>query len=97
MRPLLKLAGVNVPSPARQTSGKYKQHTAHGIHGPAHSTNKRLSSSSHHQGQTAAAAGGMKKVELGRYDGGLEADEKEDVGVAGEASRVLEMDSAASG
>ncbi|ORX37290.1 kinase-like domain-containing protein [Kockovaella imperatae] len=101
--PLLKLAGVNVPSPSRVPSGGKmppKTHTAHGIHGPAHSTSKRLSSVGGATGQhtsSAGTTGGAKKIELGKYDGGLEADEGEDVGIPADAGRMLELDSSSSG
>ncbi|OCF30442.1 AUR protein kinase [Kwoniella heveanensis CBS 569] len=109
--PLLKLAGVNVPvsshhpskagSAVGSPSGKGKsglsQHTAHGIHGPAHSTSSRALSSSMNPNAAkhpSAAASASRAMELGKYDGGLEADaEGKDV-VTGEAAKILEMESA---
>ena len=114
--PLLKLAGLNVPtnSPARHSilkssrtgspPGKphhkpsLSQHTAHGLHGPAHSTAGRALSSSinpHHA--THPTASGIRKVEIGKYDGGLEADEAGRDAVTGDAAKVLEMDSSTTG
>lgn len=97
--PLMKLAGINLPSPNRVPSGSYKPqtHSAHGIHGPAHSTSKRLSNTTTAHTASASAAGSGAKIELGRYDGGLEADEGEDKGLLGEPSKLLEMDSSSSG
>ena len=113
--PLMKLAGVNVPtnSPARHSmlkpvragsTGKshhkpsLSQHTAHGLHGPAHLTSSRALSSSinpHHA--THPTAGGIRKVEIGKYDGGLEADEAGRDAVTGDSAKLLEMDSSAAG
>jgi aurora kinase len=69
------------------------QHTAHGLHGPAHSTSSRALASSlnphHATHQTAAAtasataSAGVRKVDLGRYDG--------------ESAKLLELDSSAAG
>ncbi|WVF69130.1 hypothetical protein IAT40_003904 [Kwoniella sp. CBS 6097] len=116
--PLLKLAGVNVPvsshhpstkagSAAVSPSGKGKaglsQHTAHGIHGPAHSTSSRALSSSMNPNAAkypavtaahSAAASASRAMELGKYDGGLEADVEGKEGVTGQAAKILEMESA---
>ena len=109
--PLLRLAGLNVPSPARpkHSSPKGKpslsQHTAHGLHGPAHSTTSRTMSSVIGTTSTHAPArpSVIKKPQaqvpeggIGRYDGGLEADEANREAVTGDAAKVLEMDSAQS-
>lgn len=114
--PLLKLAGVNVESPPRSGTNKYSspktkgkpslnQHTAHGLHGPAHSTTSRAMSSainpaSTHQTVKADLIKEWRdKAEpglaggIGLYDGGLEADEEKHDAVTGEAAKVLEMDS----
>lgn len=106
--PLLKLAGVNVDSPPRthkysSPKGKGKtslQHTAHGLHGPAHSTTGRALSSAinpnnphqtlktkEQRDKDAASAG------IGKYDGGLEVDEAGREAVTGEAAKILELDS----
>lgn len=115
--PLLKLAGINVESPPRSGSNKYSspktkgksslsQHTAHGLHGPAHSTTGRALSSAinpaaSHQAIKAdrikewrdKAEPGAGPGGIGAYDGGLEADEEKHEAVTGEAAKVLEMDS----
>lgn len=120
--PLLKLAGINVDSPPRSGSGKYSSprgkgkssigvHTAHGLHGPAHSTAGRAMASaiSSHTTHQVVVPSALKKVEkteraerekgdggIGKYDGGLEADEAKREEVTGEAGRLLEMDSGSS-
>ena len=74
------------------------QHTAHGLHGPAHSTTSRALSSSinpHHA--THPSASGIRKVEIGKYDGGLEADEVGKDVVSGDAAKLLELDSSNAG
>lgn len=107
-QPLLKLAGVNLPvhsggghptsfrSPAKSKQS-LSQHTAHGLHGPAHSTTSRVhaSSTAPQQHASSAALALAKKPDVGKYDGGLEADEAKDVN--GESARILDMDSSASG
>jgi aurora kinase len=113
--PLLKLAGINVESPPRNgkfasPKGKGKSsigvHTAHGIHGPAHSTTNRAMASAinaHPVHPTAgSASGAVRKVEksdggIGKYDGGLELDEANSAAVTGESAKLLEMDSGAGG
>jgi aurora kinase len=103
--PLLKLAGVNVHpnstkangSPSKQHKPSLSQHTAHGLHGPAHSTTSRAQSSSlHPQTSHPTATAVARKVEIGKYDGGLEIDEAGKEAVTGEAGKILEMDSSAS-
>ena len=104
--PLLRLAGLNVPSPARNKhsspTGKpskvsITQHTAHGLHGPAHSTTARAKSSSinPHQPNHAGVSQIPRKGEIGKYDGGLEAD-AEGKEVTGDAGKILDMDSGSS-
>lgn len=111
--PLLKLAGLNVESPPRNgkfssPKGKGKSsigvHTAHGIHGPAHSTTNRAMASAinAHPVHPTAVGGAVKKVEkpdagIGKYDGGLELDEANSQAVTGESAKLLEMDSGAGG
>jgi aurora kinase len=79
------------------------QHTAHGLHGPAHSTSSRALASSlnpHHATHptaTATASAGPRKVDLGKYDGGLEADEAARDVVTGDSAKLLELDSSAAG
>ncbi|WVQ83026.1 hypothetical protein IAT38_005164 [Cryptococcus sp. DSM 104549] len=91
--PLLTLAGVNVSShyskpgggsPMGKSKASLGQHTAHGIHGPAHSTTSRVmasgaSSVAKHpvasQASGSSAASSARGIELGKYDGGLEEDE----------------------
>lgn len=99
---LMKLAGVNTAgglaakpqSPAGKGKLSINQHTAHGIHGPAHSTTSRALSGkidpfhSSHQSVTAQKGG------IGKYDGGLEADVEGKEVVTGESARILEMQSA---
>ncbi|WWC88511.1 uncharacterized protein L201_003422 [Kwoniella dendrophila CBS 6074] len=102
--PLLKLAGINVPMQSKSTtnspSGKLKQHTAHGLHGPAHSTSSRTLSSSinpnvpkHSSTIQQNSSSTTKGFELGKYDGGLEADVEGKDGVSGEAAKLLALDS----
>jgi len=100
---LLNLASAtNVPP--KTTSGgspkskaKTHQHTAHGIHGPAHGTAARTQAStitsqlSHKPNAASASTSG--KVDIGKYDGGFEADLVGKEGVTGEAAKLLEMDS----
>ncbi|ORY25929.1 kinase-like domain-containing protein [Naematelia encephala] len=112
--PLLKLAGINTnPQPSHPGSkhqptsppGKHKyslsQHTAHGIHGPAHSTTSRALASSINPHQqvhrtNSVAAGPKGDAGIGKYDGGLEADEAKKESVHGESAKILEMDSGSS-
>lgn len=105
---LLNLASAtNMPAKSTGSgspNGKPKhslQHTAHGIHGPAHASAARTqassikgttSSSSH---PPAASASSSHKVDIGKYDGGFEADEAGKEAVTGEAAKLLEMDSGA--
>ncbi|WVW84821.1 hypothetical protein I302_106856 [Kwoniella bestiolae CBS 10118] len=103
--PLLKLAGINVPVSSKSTTnspaGKLKQHTAHGLHGPVHSTSSRALSCSinpnvpKHPG--AAQASSSKGLDLGKYDGGLEADVEGKEVPTGESAKLLEMDSGSGG
>lgn len=92
----------NVGSPAKSHAPpkhSISQHTAHGIHGPAHSTTSRALSSSinpHHSTHPTVASA-VRKVDIGKYDGGFEADEAGKEVVTGEAAKILEMDSGASG
>ncbi len=113
--PLLKLAGVNVDSPPRvnkynSPKGKSKvslQHTAHGLHGPAHATSSRALSSAispsttTHQTVRPSIKEGKDKdasaAGIGKYDGGLEADEAGKEAVSGESAKILEMDSGNAG
>ncbi|WRT67907.1 uncharacterized protein IL334_004881 [Kwoniella shivajii] len=115
--PLLKLAGVNVPiqhnnkSTTNSPAGKLKQHTAHGLHGPAHSTSSRALSSSINPNvpkhptsitttsitTTTTTSSSSRAMELGRYDGGLEADLEGKEIVTGESAKILEMDSGSAG
>ena len=100
--PLLKLAGLNVPSPARpkQSLGKGKPgqaHTAHGLHGPAHSTTTRRVSSSigtHQRHASVSNPAVSKKPEVGKNDG--EGDEEKDAARA-ESMKILELESAPGG
>lgn len=99
---LMKLAGVNTAggyagkpqSPAGKGKVSINQHTAHGLHGPAHSTTSRALSGkidpfhSSHQSVTAQKGG------IGKYDGGLETDAEGKEVVTGESARILEMQSA---
>lgn len=76
--------------PQQQHSSHHhqQQHTAQGIHGPAHATHLRAvasslgasSSTAQARGlQSGGGAGGPPKVDIGKYDGGFEADERERV------------------
>ncbi|WVR06452.1 hypothetical protein IAU60_003483 [Kwoniella sp. DSM 27419] len=100
--PLMKIAGYNVPyqgtkSAANSPSGKPKpslsQHTAHGIHGPAHSTSSRTMSVNPNTVKHASTTSASRAMELGKYDGGLEADAEGKEVVTGESARILEMES----
>lgn len=88
----------------QQPSGKHAspksklsltQHTAHGLHGPAHSTTARALSSAistqpasaHPSGPAATSKGG-----IGKYDGGLEVDDGKEA-ITGEAAKILELES----
>ena len=74
------------------------QHTAHGLHGPAHSTSSRaLSSSINPFHTTHPNASGIRKHEIGKYDGGLEADEVGREAVTGDTAKLLDMDSSVPG
>lgn len=98
-RALLSMAGVNVPKQPQSSSHKTSpskskhslQHTAHGIHGPAHATSARTQASS----IVPAPKHAPNAMDLGKYDGGLEADEAGKEAVTGEAGKLLEMDSGA--
>jgi aurora kinase len=97
--PLLKLAGLNVPSPSRQSTispkGKVSlaQHTAKGLHGPAHSTGGRVMASTAVVSSSTSQHGLTKKIDIGSYDGGLEVDDGREV-VTGESAKILAMDNA---
>ncbi|WVQ65647.1 uncharacterized protein L199_003825 [Kwoniella botswanensis] len=103
--PLMKLAGINVPVSTKQTNspaGKLKQHTAHGLHGPVHSTSSRALSSSINPNipkypSSTTQTTSSKGMELGKYDGGLEADVEDKEVVTGESAKLLEMDSGSAG
>lgn len=95
---LLKAGRTGSPPGKPHHKPSLSQHTAHGLHGPAHSTSSRVLSSSinpHHV--THASASGMRKGEIGKYDGGLEADEAGREAVTGEAAKLLELDSSSAG
>jgi aurora kinase len=104
--PLFKIAGLNttipsdVPSSTAQTkpsSGHtpkkhaLTQHTAHGIHGPAHSTTGRAMAPS-----IQARAGLTSNGGIGKYDGGLEKDWEARDAPTGDAAKSLDLDSMAS-
>lgn len=110
--PLLTLAGVNVSypksgalSPTSKFKGASGYHSAHGIHGPAHSTSSRAMASSINPGAskhsavtssahiTNSASENCKSLELGRYDGGLEEDEANHGDVSGPTAKMLELSS----
>ncbi|EIW73451.1 hypothetical protein TREMEDRAFT_67370 [Tremella mesenterica DSM 1558] len=111
--PLLKLAGINVipTSSQRQSTSKHTNgspkvlHTAHGLHGPAHSTSTRMTGISgistttmtNINVQTLTGSAGLKNGGIGRYDGGLEIDEVDKEEVTGESAKILEMDSGSQG
>ena len=102
----MKLAGMNTAdgvsskpaSPAGKGKVSLSQHTAHGLHGPAHATTSRALSgkiepirSTH---ANANAAANDPKSGIGRYDGGFEADLEGKEVVTGDAAKILEMQSA---
>ena len=107
--PLLKLAGLNVPSPARskQSLGKGKppvagqSYLAQGLHGTAQtSVARRVSSTNNTQqahSSTSSVVVSGRKIELGKYDGGLEAEDRGKEVVQGESAKILELESAPSG
>lgn len=101
---LMKLACLNTVdsvtgkaaggSPAGKGKLSINQHTAHGLHGPAHATSSRALSGKiepHHSTHPGAA---RDKGGIGKYDGGLEADAEGKEVVTGEAAKLLEMQSA---
>jgi hypothetical protein len=66
------------------TSSAPSQHTASGLHGPAPATHLRVAASSLSASAQSANARGVgagtssgSKLDIGRYDGGFEADERE--------------------
>ncbi|KAK4687841.1 hypothetical protein P7C73_g2291, partial [Tremellales sp. Uapishka_1] len=90
--PLLKLAGLNVSSKPSSPNPKLVQHTAHGLHGPAHSTTSRVLSSSLHPVHTTHPTA-RPEIKLGDYDGGFEIDAARKSVPTGEAAKILAMDS----
>lgn len=100
-RALLTMAGANVPKHPPSQSQSHKQspakskhslqHSAHGIHGPAHATSARTQASS----IVPVPKHAPNAVDLGKYDGGLEADEAGKEAVTGESAKLLELDSGA--
>nr|ODN89854.1 AUR protein kinase [Cryptococcus depauperatus CBS 7855] len=111
--PLLTLAGVNVAHPklnpgssVNKSNTSLGQHTAHGIHGPAHATSSRtmasaLNPSSKHASNTSSGTGAVggsgRGMELGKYDGGLEEDEAKYSEATGPGAKILELSSATGG
>lgn len=109
---LLNLATANPTAPPAHSSAVGKssggspppkpkaslQHTAHGLHGPAHATAARtqasaISSNAGHPSASSAAAAAVRKVDIGKYDGGFETDAADHEAPTGEAAKLLEMDS----
>lgn len=92
-----KGAGPKSPEPQQQhKKPTHAAHTAHGIHGPAHASAARSHASSiaqpaSHAAVSASAGAGQRGI--GKYDGGLEADEASKEVVTGESAKILEMDS----
>lgn len=97
-----KLAGVNTAggaigkpqSPAGKGKLSINQHTAHGIHGPAHATSSRAVSGKIDPFQATHQTVAAQKSGIGKYDGGLEADMEGKEVVTGDSARILEMQSA---
>ncbi len=99
---MLKLAGVNVdrlPAPV-SPSKKLVAHTAHGVHGPAHATTSRMQTSTlPTQAMKKIPQVTVNDVPIGKYDGGLEREEREmmrSMGgreVADYTGKVLDMES----
>lgn len=89
----------NSPSSKSKTKTSLQhQHSVHGVHGPGHGTSARIPSASSASRQSAAtsttaSSSATRKVDLGKYDGGLEADAADREPATGEAAKVLEMDS----
>lgn len=99
----MKLAGINTAdgvsskpgSPAGKGKVSLSQHTAHGLHGPAHATSSRaLSGKIEPTRSTHANAASDPKSGIGRYDGGFETDAEGKEVVTGDAAKILEMQSA---
>ncbi|WOO77553.1 uncharacterized protein LOC62_01G001127 [Vanrija pseudolonga] len=89
-------SGPKSPEPAHHKKPVHTTHTAHGIHGPAHASSARSQASSiaqpaSHAAVSASAGAGQRGI--GKYDGGLEADEASKEVVTGESAKILEMDS----
>ncbi|CAK9784356.1 kinase-like protein [Cutaneotrichosporon oleaginosum] len=78
-----------IPQKTRTSPRKPTQHTAHGIHGPAHATAART--------QASSLVPKERKMDLGTYDGGFERDVADVETITGEAAKVLELQSAAGG
>jgi aurora kinase len=84
--------------PQKKTSPrKPTQHTAHGLHGPAHATASRTQASAIAPSTHGAPVKEGRKMDLGTYDGGFERDVADAEDVTGEAAKVLELQSAAGG
>jgi aurora kinase len=86
------------PSKSKPKGSLQHQHTAHGIHGPAHGTAARTQASAlsaHASHKSASASAASKALDIGAYDGGFEKDLVGKEGVTGEAAKLLEMDSGA--
>ena len=98
----MKLAGMNTAdglsskpsSPAGKGKVSLSQHTAHGLHGPAHATSSRALSGKIEPVRSTHAAASDVKSGIGRYDGGLETDAEGKEVVTGDAARILDMQSA---
>lgn len=99
----MKLAGINTAdgvlskpsSPAGKGKVSLSQHTAHGLHGPAHATASRaLSGKIEPTRSTTHANTSDPKSGIGRYDGGFETDAEGKEVVTGDAAKILEMQSA---
>jgi aurora kinase len=104
--PLLKLAGINVDrlAPTHGSSSpsgkKPVAHTAHGVHGPAHATSSRIMTSTvPSQAPKKVPVVNVNDMPIGKYDGGLEREEREIVRmqggreVADYTGKILDVDS----
>lgn len=84
-----------------KSSSSHHTHTAQGIHGPAHATHLRVLAATQAASAQAAAQRGVAtsaggRVDIGKYDGGFEADERERAR-DGRAGGDLDLDSVSKG
>lgn len=84
---LATAAGSSSHRPSTSTASHLHQHTAQGLHGPAHATHLRVAAGSTLASVAQqAATRGLDRVDIGTYDGGFEADERKRESAAAAAS-----------